>query len=138
MLGLGILLLAGCGAAAAGAAVASSIVSRAQGNCYAQCIAGTECDHATGICVARRADAALERLLPAPLPEAAPSGAASTAPAPTTVPLGYADESEGFACNTASGWSDYVLADSPETAQRVCAELNGEPCACVRGEPPTE
>src|SRR5580704_16636291 len=41
----------GYAAAAVGAGAVGAVASRAAGGCYAQCIAGTHCNRATGLCV---------------------------------------------------------------------------------------
>jgi hypothetical protein len=41
----------GYAAAAVGVGAVGAVASRAAGGCYAQCIAGTHCNRATGLCV---------------------------------------------------------------------------------------
>ena len=115
--------LVGCGPVAVGAAVASSVISRAQGGCVAQCIAGTECDRETGFC----------------RPRPPPDRIASSTPAPTLAAetpvvesARFPEGGEGFACHTRTGWSDDVVAGSPSEAVMACEELSGEHCECER------
>lgn len=121
-----LVLLGGCVSAGAplaiAAAVGSSAVSRATGGCLAQCIAGTECDHQSGLCVPRRAPGDTPSSVPA-----APQASAAPLPEGHT----YDEPRGGFDCRTESGWGDQVMADSPANAATVCQELSGEPCTCV-------
>jgi hypothetical protein len=132
-------LLASCGAAApaaGAAAIASAVVSRAQGNCYSQCIAGTRCNHDTGMCEPQRDPETQHTGLmpPSASTEVVPSQLRETDDAGVVTPTHEVVLPEGgetFTCTSASGLADDVVADSEITAARVCAEMNGEPCTCA-------
>jgi hypothetical protein len=74
-------------AAAAGVGVAGAVASRAAGGCWAQCLPGTVCNPANGLCERVEARPTPAAIVSAPAaPEAAPAG--SAVPAVKHAPAG--------------------------------------------------